>query len=244
MSTPLLHIHNLSVSYGPIAALKGVSLSVQPGEIVAVLGANGAGKTTLLRTISGLLRPKGGSILLNGRDLSRMPPHAITRAGVAHVPEGRGMLSRMTVEENLRMGAYNRRDGEIDRDIGEALERFPLLKERRHAPAALLSGGQQQMLAIARAWMARPLLMLLDEPSLGLAPLMVAEVFRMIDAIRERTTVLLVEQNTRAALKLADRGYVLQLGRAVLDGPATALLDNEELARLYLGQQRAAESVR
>ena len=240
MSRPLLSIQHLSVSYGPVAALREVSLEAQPGEIVAVLGANGAGKTTLLRTISGLLRPRSGSVHLDGRDLTRLPAHAIARAGVAHVPEGRGILGRMTVEENLRMGAFHRRDrGELERDLADAYDRFPILAERRQQPAALLSGGQQQMLAIARAWLARPLLMLLDEPSLGLAPMILADVFHMIAAMRsERSAVVLVEQNTTAALRLADRAAVLQLGRVVLADRAAALLEDAgRLARVYLGQR-------
>jgi branched-chain amino acid transport system ATP-binding protein len=242
MSQPLLSIQHLSVSYGPVAALRDVSLEAQPGEIVAVLGANGAGKTTLLRTISGLLRPRSGTLLLEGRDLTRLPAHAIARAGVAHVPEGRGILGRMSVEENLRMGAFHRHDlADVERDLADAYERFPILAERRTQPAALLSGGQQQMLAIARAWLARPLLMLLDEPSLGLAPMVLAEVFRMIAAMRsERSAVVLVEQNTTAALRLADRAAVLQLGRLVLADRAAALLDDAgRLARVYLGQRGA-----
>jgi branched-chain amino acid transport system ATP-binding protein len=242
MSQPLLSIQHLSVSYGPVAALREVSLEAQPGEIVAVLGANGAGKTTLLRTISGLLRPRTGSVHLDGRDLTRLPAHAIARAGVAHVPEGRGILGRMSVEENLRMGAFYRHDRRnVERDLADAYQRFPILAERRHQPAALLSGGQQQMLAIARAWLARPLLMLLDEPSLGLAPMVLAEVFHMIAAMRsERSAVLLVEQNTTAALRLADRAAVLQLGRVVLADRAAALLDDaSRLARVYLGQRGA-----
>jgi branched-chain amino acid transport system ATP-binding protein len=242
MSPPLLSIQHLSVSYGPVAALREVSLEAEPGEIVAVLGANGAGKTTLLRTISGLLRPRSGSVHLDGRDLTRLPAHAIARAGVAHVPEGRGILGRMSVEENLRMGAFHRRDrAEVERDLADAYQRFPILAERRQQPAALLSGGQQQMLAIARAWLARPLLMLLDEPSLGLAPMVLAEVFRMIGAMRsERSAVVLVEQNTTAALRLADRAAVLQLGRVVLADRAAALLEDAgRLAHVYLGQRGA-----
>ncbi|HWP28909.1 MAG TPA: ABC transporter ATP-binding protein [Chloroflexota bacterium] len=237
---PLLRIQNLSVSYGPIAAIRDVSLEVNPGEIVAVLGANGAGKTTLLRTISGLLRPRAGIIEFDGVDLTRLPSHAIAARGVAHVPEGRGILGRMTVLENLRMGAFTRRDGEVERDLEALYARFPILAERRHQLAALLSGGQQQLLAIARAWMARPKLMLLDEPSLGLAPLMVAEVFRMIAAVRERCAVLLVEQNTRAALRVADRGYVMELGRVILQGTARELLADERLVRAYLGRRSRA----
>jgi branched-chain amino acid transport system ATP-binding protein len=242
MSPPLLSIQHLSVSYGPVAALREVSLEAEPGEIVAVLGANGAGKTTLLRTISGLLRPRSGSVHLDGRDLTRLPAHAIARAGVAHVPEGRGILGRMSVEENLRMGAFHRRDrAEVERDLADTYQRFPILAERRQQPAALLSGGQQQMLAIARAWLARPLLMLLDEPSLGLAPMVLAEVFRMIGAMRsERSAVVLVEQNTTAALRLADRAAVLQLGRVVLADRAAALLEDAgRLAHVYLGQRGA-----
>ena len=235
----LLRIQNLSVSYGPIAALKDVSLEVNAGEVVTVLGANGAGKTTLLRTISGLLRPRGGTIQCDGADLTRLPPHAIAASGIAHVPEGRGMLARMTVLENLKMGAFTRRDREIERDLEELSQRFPILAERRNYPAALLSGGQQQMLAIARAWMARPKLMLLDEPSLGLAPLMVAEVFRMIAAVRQRAAVLLVEQNTRAGLRIADRAYVMELGRIAMHGASHELLADEKLVRAYLGRRPA-----
>jgi branched-chain amino acid transport system ATP-binding protein len=241
-TSPLLRVHSLSVSYGPIAALKDVSLELEAGEIVAVLGANGAGKTTLLRTISGLLRPRGGSIEFSDRPLTRLPPHAISRAGIAHVPEGRGILGRMTVLENLKMGAYHRRDQDVERDLDGLYQRFPILFERRHLPASLLSGGQQQMLAIARAWLARPKLMLLDEPSLGLAPLLVAEVFNMIAALREQAAVLLVEQNTRAALRLADRAYVLELGRTVLQGSADSLLTDEQLVHAYLGGKPRAAS--
>ena len=241
-TTPLLRVESLSASYGPIVALREVSLDVFSGEVVTVLGANGAGKTTLLRTVSGLLRPRAGSIGLEGADITRVPPHAIAARGIAHVPEGRGILARMTVQENLRMGAFTRRDGEIERDLAELQERFPILGERRGQMAAVLSGGQQQMLAIARAWMARPKLMLLDEPSLGLAPLMVAEVFRMIAAVRERAAVLLVEQNTRAGLRAADRGYVMELGRVVLHGAARELLADEQLVRAYLGRRSADDA--
>jgi branched-chain amino acid transport system ATP-binding protein len=244
-TAPLLRIQNLSVSYGPIAALKDVSLEVYPGEVVTVLGANGAGKTTLLRTISGLLRPRGGTLEYDGADLAHLPPHATVARGIAHVPEGRGILTRMTVLENLKMGAFVRRDGEIGRDLEELSARFPVLRERRHELAGVLSGGQQQMLAIARAWMARPRLMLLDEPSLGLAPLLVAEVFRMIAAVRERAAVLLVEQNTRAGLRSADRAYVMEVGRVVLQGRSQELLADEKLVRAYLGRRptQGAEGV-
>ena len=210
--------------------------------IYGLIGPNGAGKTTLLRAISGLLRPRGGTIAFADADLTRLPPHVITARGIAHVPEGRGILGRMTVLENLRMGAFTRRDGEIERDLAELTERFSILGERRHQPASLLSGGQQQMLAIARAWMARPKLMLLDEPSLGLAPLMVAEVFRMIAAVREHAAVLLVEQNTRAGLRAADRGYVMELGRVALHGATPALLADEGLVRAYLGRRPTHEA--
>ena len=244
-TAPLLRIQSLSVNYGPIAALKDVSLEVCPGEVVTVLGANGAGKTTLLRTISGLLRPRAGTLEYDGADLSRLPPHAMVARGIAHVPEGRGILTRMTVLENLKMGAFARRDGEIARDLEELCERFPVLRERARELAGVLSGGQQQMLAIARAWMARPRLMLLDEPSLGLAPLLVAEVFRMIAAVRERAAVLLVEQNTRAGLRIADRAYVMEVGRVVLQGRSAELLADESLVRAYLGRRstRGAEGV-
>ena len=236
----LLRVDNLSVSYGPIAAVRDVSIEVDSGEVVAVLGANGAGKTSLLRAISGMLRPAAGSVLFEGRELARQPAHAVARAGVVQVPEGRGILRTLTVIENLRLGAFARRAGGAEHDLGELMERFPLLRERRDEPAALLSGGQQQIVAIARAWMARPKLMLLDEPSMGLAPRIVADVFRMIAALRERCAVLLVEQNTRAALRLADRGYVMQLGRLVLDGPAANLLNDQQLVHAYLGSSPTA----
>jgi branched-chain amino acid transport system ATP-binding protein len=241
-AAPLLSVKDIHTFYGSIQALRGVSLDVAKGEIVTLIGSNGAGKSTTLKTISGLLRPRAGTIQYDGADLTRLPPHAMAARGIAHVPEGRGILGRMTVLENLKMGAYARRDRDVERDLDELTTRFPILAERRHQPAALLSGGQQQMLAIARAWMARPRLMLLDEPSLGLAPLMVAEVFRMIAAVRQQAAVLLVEQNTRAGLRSADRAYVMELGRVVLQGASRDLLADEQLVRAYLGRRPARGS--
>jgi branched-chain amino acid transport system ATP-binding protein len=233
----MLSIQQLSVRYGPIPALKEVTLAIDEGEIVTVLGANGAGKTTLLRTISGLLRAHSGQIQFGGRNISHLEPHDIVGLGITHVPEGRGILGRMTVLENLKLGAFRRSDGHVKRDLDDVLARFPILAERQHQAAAALSGGQQQMLAIARAVMAKPKLMLLDEPSLGLAPLIVAEVLQMIGSLRGQTAVLLVEQNTRAALRLADRAYVLELGRIALQGPSAQLINDAQLVRAYLGQR-------
>jgi branched-chain amino acid transport system ATP-binding protein len=233
----MLSIQQLSVRYGPIPALKEVTVAIEEGEIVTVLGANGAGKTTLLRTISGLLRAHSGQIHFAGRNISRLEPHDIVGLGITHVPEGRGILGRMTVLENLKLGAFRRSDGRVKRDLDDVLARFPILAERQHQAAAALSGGQQQMLAIARAVMAKPKLMLLDEPSLGLAPLIVAEVLQMIGSLRSQTAVLLVEQNTRAALQLADRAYVLELGRIALQGPSAQLINDAQLVRAYLGHR-------
>jgi branched-chain amino acid transport system ATP-binding protein len=233
----VLEVADLHVYYGEIHALKGASLSVGAGEIVALLGPNGAGKTTTLKTISGLLAPRSGAVTLEGRSLAGVPPHAIVQRGLAHVPEGRKIFNRLTVADNLEMGAYVRRDGEIRQDMERVFALFPRLLERRGQVAGTLSGGEQQMLAIGRALMARPRLLLLDEPSMGLAPVLVEQIFETIrDINRQGTPILLVEQNAAMALTIAQRGYVLETGRVVLAGSAPELAENEEVRRAYLGE--------
>jgi len=233
----MLRVSDLHVGYGAIRALRGISLEVNEGEVVALIGANGAGKSTLLRTISGVLKPTSGDVLFEGHSLRGMAEDKIVRLGILQVQEGRGILTRMTVQENLEMGAYGRSDkAEIRRDMEVVLDRFPVLRERRKQFGATLSGGEQQMLAIGRALMARPKLLMLDEPSLGLAPMLVREMFRIIrDFKQEKRTVLLVEQNARKALQCADRGYVLETGSIVLAGSGEALLKSEEVQAAYLG---------
>lgn len=232
----MLTISDLNVYYGAIHALKGVSLEVGKGEIVTLIGGNGAGKSTTLRAVSGLTRPRSGSIQLEGLDLTKLPPQDIVRKGLCHVPEGRRVFANLTVRENLEMGAYTRRDAEIKSDLAAVLETFPRLSERIGQAAGTLSGGEQQMLAIGRALMGRPRVLLLDEPSLGLAPFMVQEIFRIIRKINEAgTTILLVEQNAHMALGAAHRGYVLETGKVVLSDTGTALLHNEEVRNAYLG---------
>jgi branched-chain amino acid transport system ATP-binding protein len=232
----VLRIDSLDVAYGEIRALKGVGLEVSSGEIVTILGNNGAGKTTTLKTISGLLPPARGSITLETESLVGVPPHEIVGLGVAHVPEGRRIFNRLTVRENLMMGAYLRRDARIDADLDRVFAFFPRLKERITQVAGTLSGGEQQMLAIGRALMARPKLMLLDEPSMGLAPILVEQIFDIVRDINGTgTTVLLVEQNALMALGLASRGYILQTGEIVLADTATALARNPEVQKAYLG---------
>ena len=236
-SAALLEVEDLHVSYGRIRALQGVSLAVPEAAVVALIGANGAGKSTLLRAISGIVRPRQGAVRFLGEDLVGLPVHQIVRRRVVHVPEGRGMLARMTVLENLRLGGFARRG---QADTAQELERvwalFPVLRERRGQLAGSLSGGEQQMLAIGRAMMARPRLLMLDEPSLGLAPLLVREIFRIIPRLTaEGTAVLLVEQNARMALQCAAHAYVLQTGRVVLSGRAADLLAAPEVQRAYLG---------
>jgi branched-chain amino acid transport system ATP-binding protein len=234
----MLRVSALHVGYGAIRALRGISLEVNEGEVVALIGANGAGKSTLLRTISGVLKPTSGDVLFEGHSLRGMAEDKIVRLGILQVQEGRGILTRMTVQENLEMGAYGRSDNkaEIRRDMEVVLDKFPVLRERRKQFGATLSGGEQQMLAIGRALMARPKLLMLDEPSLGLAPMLVREMFRIIrDFKREKRTVLLVEQNARKALQCADRGYVLETGTIVLSGSGEALLKSEEVQAAYLG---------
>lgn len=234
----MLSIRDLTVSYGAIRALSGVSLQVNRGEIIALIGANGAGKTTVLNTISGIVPASGGTISFNEQDISKVPPHKITKAGIAHVPEGRKVFPRMTVLENLEMGAYVlKSQREIKAGIQEVFQRFPRLAERKSQPAATLSGGEQQMLAMGRALMAKPQLVLMDEPSMGLAPLLVETIFEIIQEINHSgTTILLVEQNAHMALSIAHRAYVLETGRIVLEGAARELADNPEVRKAYLGE--------
>ncbi len=233
----LLEIRDLRAGYGEIEVLHGVSLAVEEGRIVTLIGANGAGKTTLLKTISGLIRPSAGEIEFDGRMIAQRPAHWTVKAGISQVAEGRAILKRMTVMDNLRMGAYLRRDRGIATDFERILEKFPVLAERSGQLAGTLSGGEQQMLAIGRALMARPRLLLLDEPSLGLAPMVVTNIFRTLRELREEgNTIFLVEQNARRALQLADEGYVLERGRISLSGAGDSLLNNVEVQRTYLGK--------
>ena len=237
----LLEIRDLDVRYGHIQALKGVSLDVAEGEIVALLGANGAGKTTLMRTISGLLRPHAGEVLLRGAPIQRSSADSIVRLGISQVPEGRRVFPTLSVAENLRLGAYTRAVAEAAQTLEQVWTMFPRLLERREQLAGTLSGGEQQMLVIGRALMARPRLLLLDEPSLGLAPIIVRDIFRSLRQIRQQgMTVLLVEQNARMALKLADRAYVLETGRLRLQGSAAELLASPEIQASYLGHGSGA----
>jgi len=232
----MLEIRGLATSYGNIKALKGIDLDLAEGGIACILGANGAGKTTLMKTVSGLLKPAGGTITFRKEDITGLAPEAIVRKGIVLVPEGRAILSRMTVLENLEMGAYHRKDNGIRRDLDAVLERFPLLKARKGQRGGSLSGGEQQMLAIARALLARPRLLLLDEPSLGLAPLVVADIFRILREINaDGTTVLLVEQNVKQALKVSRYAYVLETGRIVHGGPAAELRNDPKIMESYLG---------
>jgi branched-chain amino acid transport system ATP-binding protein len=233
----MLEVRDLHVYYGEIHALKGVSFQVGQGEIVTLLGNNGAGKTTTLRTLSGMLRPRTGDVRLDGASLVDVPSHRVVRLGITHVPEGRRIFNRLTVVENLEMGAYTRSDRDVAADMERVFGVFPRLKERRAQVAGTLSGGEQQMLAIGRALMARPRLLLLDEPSMGLAPVLVEQIFETVEAInRQGVTILLVEQNAAMALSIAGRGYVLETGEVVLEGPARALSDDPEVRRAYLGE--------
>ncbi len=235
-SGTLLEVSDLTCRYGRIEALHGVSLRVGAGELVALVGANGAGKTTLLRTISGVQPAAGGSIRFGGQDITRMRPDARVRGGIAQVPEGRQVFAPMSIEDNLIMGAYTRPGSEIRGGLDEVYDLFPILRERRKLPAGTLSGGQQQMLALGRAMMSKPKLLLLDEPSMGLAPLIVEEIFRIVKMLKEAgITILLVEQNARAALALADHAYVLETGSVSLEGPGPELLKNDDVRRAYLG---------
>jgi ABC-type branched-chain amino acid transport systems, ATPase component len=232
----LLSVRNLEVSYGNIPALRGIDLEVQKGEIVTLIGANGAGKTTTLRTISGLLKPKAGEVTYNGRNITGTKPHVITAMGVSHVPEGRGIFANLTVNDNLELGAYLRKDKIKQSEYERIFTLFPVLKERIKQSAGTLSGGEQQMLAISRALMSKPQVLLLDEPSLGLAPQMVQTIFRVIKEINaEGTTILLVEQNAHMALVTANRGYVMETGRIVLTDDTKALLTSDRIKKAYLG---------
>jgi branched-chain amino acid transport system ATP-binding protein len=236
----MLTIHGLRSGYGKIEVLHDVDLAIEQGQTVSLIGANGAGKTTLLKTISGLIRPSAGTIEFEGKSIARRAPHKIVGLGLIQVPEGRAILKRMTVMENLLMGAFKRSDPDVPRDIAAVMERFPALAERRDQLAGTLSGGEQQMLAIGRALMARPKLLLLDEPSLGLAPKFVTRIFLTIRELqKEGMTILLVEQNARHALRLADRAYVLERGRIVLRGTGEELLNMPEVRDTYLGQHAA-----
>ena len=239
----LLQVRNLESFYGPIVAIRGVSLDVPKGGIVAVLGANGAGKTTLLRTISGIMDPEKGEIRLSGEPIERGDPDRIVRKGVVHVPEGREVFPLLTVGENLAMGAYTRHDDGVDEDLEMVFGYFPILGERLRQAAGTLSGGEQQMLAIARGLMARPKVMLLDEPSLGLSPILVRDIFSIIRRLNEERGVamLVVEQNARAALDVADYGYVMEVGRIVMDGPAERLRRSRDIQEFYLGARERSQ---
>lgn len=234
----MLEVKDLEVYYGVIQAIKGVSFEVNPGEVIALIGANGAGKTTILHTITGLLSPKRGQVIFEGEDLTKIPAHKIVSMGMAHVPEGRRVFAQLSVYENLKMGAYTRKDkSEIEESLESIYKRFPRLKERRNQLAGTLSGGEQQMLAMGRALMSKPKIILMDEPSMGLSPILVNEIFDIIQAVSESgTTVLLVEQNAKKALSIADRAYVLETGNIVLEGRAKELLQDDSIKKAYLGE--------
>ncbi len=233
----MLKVENLKVQYGMIEAIKGISFEVNDGEIVTLIGANGAGKTTTMHAISGLVKPSAGSITLNGTELTKVPPHKIVDMGLAQVPEGRRVFAQQTVEENLILGAYSRKDKEgIASDLADVFQTFPRLKERRSQLAGTLSGGEQQMLAMGRALMAKPSIVLMDEPSMGLSPLLVSEIFHIIEDINKKgTTVLLVEQNAKRALSIAHRAYVLETGNITLSGTGAELAKDERVRKAYLG---------
>jgi branched-chain amino acid transport system ATP-binding protein len=233
----LLEVRDLRVAYGQIEAVREIGFAVEAGQVVALIGSNGAGKTTTLRTLSGLLRPAGGEILLDGDRIDHLPAHDIVARGVVHVPEGRRLFPRMTIRENLDLGAYRRRDADVEADVSSVYDLFPVLAERRTQAAGTLSGGEQQMLAIGRALMSRPRLLMLDEPSMGLSPLVMRTIFATLAELKQRgTTLLLVEQNAQAALALADAGHVLETGRIVLSGSAADLLGDENVRKAYLGE--------
>ncbi|NJQ02204.1 ABC transporter ATP-binding protein [Streptomyces zingiberis] len=236
--TALLEVENLRVAYGKIEAVKGISFSVEAGQVVTLIGTNGAGKTTTLRTLSGLLKPLGGTVVFDGRKLNGVPAHKIVELGLAHSPEGRHIFPRLTIAENLQLGAFLRKDNAgIAQDIERAYERFPILGERRKQPAGTLSGGEQQMLAMGRALMSRPKLLMLDEPSMGLSPIMMQKIMETIGELRAQgTTILLVEQNAQAALSLADHGHVMEIGKIVLSGTGQDLLHDESVRKAYLGE--------
>jgi len=240
--TPLLELRELDVAYGGIRAVRGLNLVVKPGEQVALIGANGAGKSTTLRAICGLVPCAGGDILYDGRPIVGTPSYVLVRQGLVMVPEGRGIFGQLTIEENLAMGAYSRRDTEeVQRDTEQVLELFPRLRERLKQSAGTLSGGEQQMLAMGRAMISRPRLLLLDEPSMGLAPIMVDKVFEVISSIANSgVTILLIEQNARLALEASHRGYVMESGRMILEGPSQQLLDDPKVRAAYLGEEEVA----
>jgi branched-chain amino acid transport system ATP-binding protein len=243
MAEPLLAVSNIETYYGPIMALRGVSFTVPAGAIVTILGANGAGKTTILKTVSGVMDPQKGTVLLEGRPIQGLDPDRVARLGLSHVPEGREVFPFLSVRENLRMGAYARRDPDgVTADLAMVAEYFPILRERAEQRAGSLSGGEQQMLAIARALMARPKVMLLDEPSLGLSPRLVKEIFEIIRRINQErgVTVLLVEQNANLALQTADYGYVLELGRIVMEDTCERLLRKDDIREFYLGLKESS----
>ena len=234
----MLEVKDLEVYYGMIQAIKGISFEVNQGEVIALIGANGAGKTTTLHTITGLLSPKKGSVLFEGQDITKVPAHKIVSMGMAHVPEGRRVFSQLSVYENLKLGAYTRKDkSNIDKELQSIYERFPRLAERKNQLAGTLSGGEQQMLAMGRALMSKPSIVLMDEPSMGLSPILVNEIFDIIESIsKSGTTVLLVEQNAKKALSIADRAYVLETGKVVLEGNAKDLLENDSIKKAYVGE--------
>lgn len=234
----MLEIKDLEVYYGVIQAIKGISFEVNQGEVIALIGANGAGKTTTLHTITGLISPKKGSVTFEGKDITKVPAHKIVSMGMAHVPEGRRVFAELSVYENLKMGAYTRKDkSEIEESLANVYKRFPRLEERKNQMAGTLSGGEQQMLAMGRALMSRPKIILMDEPSMGLSPILVNEIFDIIQAVsKSGTTVLLVEQNAKKALSIADRAYVLETGNIVLEGKAKDLLEDDSIKKAYLGE--------
>ena len=234
----MLEVKDLQVYYGVIQALKGISFHVNQGEVIALIGANGAGKTTTLQTLTGILSPKSGSIVFEGKDLTRTPAHKIVEMGMAHVPEGRRVFADMSVYENLLLGAYTRKDkAEIAESLAGVYKRFPRLEERKGQRAGTLSGGEQQMLAMGRALMSKPKIILMDEPSMGLSPIFVEEIFNIIKEVSASgTTVLLVEQNAKKALSIADRAYVLETGKVVLEGKASDLMEDESIKKAYLGE--------
>ncbi|MCI7225967.1 LIV-I protein F [uncultured Clostridium sp.] len=234
----MLEVKDLQVYYGMIHAIKGVSFHVNEGEIIALIGANGAGKTTILHTITGLLTPKGGQVMFEGKDITKTPAHKIVELGMAHVPEGRRVFAQLSVYQNLKMGAYTRSDkNEIEESLEMVYKRFPRLEERKNQMAGTLSGGEQQMLAMGRALMSKPRIILMDEPSMGLSPILVNEIFDIIQSVSASgTTVLLVEQNAKKALAIADRAYVLETGKISLDGNAKDLLNDDSIKKAYLGE--------
>ena len=235
--TAMLEVKDLKVAYGKILAVKKISFTVDEGQVVTLIGTNGAGKTTTLRTISGLIRPASGEILFQGKRIDEVPAHEIVVLGVAHCPEGRRIFPQMTVEENLLLGAFTRNDSEIKDDLDGAYDLFPILAERRSQAAGTFSGGEQQMLAMGRAMMSRPKLLMLDEPSMGLSPLMMKKIMQTVKTLQSQgTTILLVEQNAQAALSLADHGYVLEVGKIVLQGTGKELMVNDAVRKAYLGE--------